>query len=289
MERTAKTTRIIPAVLPFFLAILCAPLSARTADPKLCRPVASVPLIISTSGIYCLSANLSFGKTRGTAIVINADNVTLDLTDRTLDGSAAGLSTKAAGISATGANVTIRNGIVRGFNVGLALTGSNATVRDLIAIQNKEVGISAAGPRSVIERNQILATGGAPVTNRIPAAVGIVTYGPGSLVRANVVSELQPPSIKPVTTIVYTAFGILVTGSQTTVLANVVGTTTRGQGGATAGIFSMSVDNAVTGNIVENFSHCVVIQDASTLYAQNTTIGCGIPYRGHGTAGSDNH
>ena len=49
---------------------------AETID---CTAITSPPYVIATQGVYCLTGNLSTSITTGSAIEIQANNVTLDL------------------------------------------------------------------------------------------------------------------------------------------------------------------------------------------------------------------
>ena len=96
---------------------------ASAGAPDNCQIISSVPFTISSSGHYCLTGNLGTSATTGAAISITANNVTLDFQGFRLGGLGAGPDTEAAGVSAIGRrNITVRNGVVRGFAVGIALT-----------------------------------------------------------------------------------------------------------------------------------------------------------------------
>lgn len=130
-------------------------------------PPSSWPFAITTSGSYRLTANM-LAPAASSAIVITANNVTLDLNGFTV--SQGGLVTPcspdtttgygstcagAAGpvlISATGRNITIKNGIVtNGPGAGIVLDGGlptvtqSATFEDLKVTGNRGDGIVAAG------------------------------------------------------------------------------------------------------------------------------------------------
>ena len=48
--------------------------------------ITSVPYTINSPGLYCLAGNLDFSSTSGTAILVNASDVTLDLMGFSLTG-----------------------------------------------------------------------------------------------------------------------------------------------------------------------------------------------------------
>jgi hypothetical protein len=91
--------------------------------------ITSLPATITAQGIYCLTGNLATSQSSGIAITINANNV------------------------------TIKNGIVRGFYYGINLTGSGAVVQDMLADSNTFIGIDVNGLGALVEHNQIVNTG----------------------------------------------------------------------------------------------------------------------------------
>ena len=103
--------------LLFMVAI---PISAYGVDGqiKIAQTAATTfPITINESGSYVLTSNLTV--TTGNAININADNVTLDLNGHGIYGPGTGTG---YGISAVNCyNITIKNGIVRGFYFGIYL------------------------------------------------------------------------------------------------------------------------------------------------------------------------
>ena len=105
-----------------------------------CTPITSLPATIDTQGLHCLTGNLATSQTSGNAIEITANNVTLDLNGWKVGGQGAGAGTQAGGISSAAVNVTVRNGIVRGFSIGISLTGRGAVVRDMLVDQNTQYG-----------------------------------------------------------------------------------------------------------------------------------------------------
>jgi len=103
------------------------------------------PITINESGSYVLTSNLTV--TTGNAININADNVTLDLNGHGIYGPGTGTG---KGISAVNRyNITIKNGIVRGFSFGIYLyndadhKGAGHRIEGIQASNNGSHGISA--------------------------------------------------------------------------------------------------------------------------------------------------
>src|SRR5262245_47728812 len=109
---------------PLVIALITVTLGASPARGETvnCTPITSLPAVITVQGIYCLTGNLNTAITSGTAITIDANNVVLDLNGFKLGGLAAGPGTLAFGIRAVNrANITIKNGTVRGFFYGISL------------------------------------------------------------------------------------------------------------------------------------------------------------------------
>src|SRR5689334_8097736 len=101
---------------------------------------------IFTPGVWCFSKNVDYSDTSGSAIMIQADNVTLDCRGFVLDGSSAGANTLAWGINGAGANITVRNCVVRGFKLGITI-GSTPRgaqlIEDNLLEDNRTIGIFA--------------------------------------------------------------------------------------------------------------------------------------------------
>ena len=267
-------------LLPFLLAGLTTAVQAETIN---CTPITSLPATIDTQGVYCLTGNLATSQTSGNAIEITANNVTLDLNGWKLGGQGAGTGTQAYGIYSGAVNVTVRNGIVRGFRRGVWLTGRGGTVQGITADQNTTEGIVVSGQGSVVQGNQVVDTGGSTLAANVNAT-GILAQGSGSLVQNNLVSGLAATGSGSDHGIYFYS-----TASQSTARGNVVSDTAPPVGGSSFGILMTGTSAvAVSNNIVTNFTLCVdYADDATGTYSRNTTISCDTKYFG-GTAGSGN-
>ena len=264
-------TRLSPLLL---IATLATPVQAETIN---CTPITSLPATISTQGLYCLTGNLATSQTAGNVILITANNVTLDLNGWKIGGQGAGTGTHSIGIYSGAVNVTVKNGIVRGFYIGIDLAGRGAVVQDMLVDQNTVYGIVATGQGAVIEHNQVVDTGGATYTDNIDA-YGIEANGPGSTVSNNVVSGLTATGTG-------NEWGIYVFSANSTVRDNVVSDTVQPTGGGTSyGIWQYQ-SNAVN-NTVSNFA-TGIYTNISGIYAHNTVYNCTTNYTG-GTAGAGN-
>lgn len=257
--------------LVLLMATLATSVQAETIN---CTPITTLPATITAQGIYCLTGNLATSQSSGNAITINAPNVTIDLNGWKIGGQGAGTGTQAYGIYSTANNIIIKNGIVRGFYVGINLTGSGAVVLDMLADSNTYAGIYVTGLGALVEHNQVVNTGGSTITNGV-SAVGIEANGNSSTVSDNMVSGITATGTA-------SEAGIGVVGSYSTVRNNVVSNTALPSLGTSAGI-NMSEGIALN-NTVSNF---VVGISSNGIYAYNTVYGCDNDFLG-GTAGAGN-
>lgn len=165
-----------------FAAVGCS--GVAFAQPNGCMHVTSVPATLSEPGRYCLVGPLSVEHATGIAIKIATDDVELDLNGYTLSGIAAGSDTEAFGIASKGTrNITVKNGTVEGFFIGVELERTQRgvgfqgghLVEDLRLIENRATGIRVNVPGVTVRRNQILNTG-SPDSN----AIGILVQSKGT-------------------------------------------------------------------------------------------------------------
>lgn len=213
-----------------FVVTVAVSLGAQRADAETvkCTAVTAAPAVIATPGVYCLTQSLVTNLASGTAISINANNVVLDLNGYRLANSTAGPGTTAVGVSASGRqNVTIRNGIVRGFFTAISLTdgGNPATtkgyiVEEILADANTSTGMRIEGAGSIVRNNRAVATGG--TTTSVNADVwAIVVQGAGTTVANNEVD-----TVTGVGTGISTAIGVGTAGGF--VVNNRISRTSRG-------------------------------------------------------------
>ena len=262
-------TRLSPLLL---IATLATPVQAETIN---CTPITSLPATISTQGVYCLTGNLATNITDGYAIEITANNVTLDLNGWKLGGQGAGTGTIATGIYSGAVNVTVKNGIVRGFYFGIDLEGRGAVVQDMLVDQNTSVGIFVGDLGALVEHNQVVDTGGSTYSANEPA-LGIVAIDT-STVSNNVVSGVTATGGNDET-------GIYIGQPNSTVRDNVVSDTARPTGGG--GSYGIEQYGSIAvHNTVSNFDFG--IYNTSGIYSNNTAYNCTTAYSG-GTAGAGN-
>jgi hypothetical protein len=252
--------------LPSFAALalglaVAAPAAAETVN---CTPVTSVPVTITTSGLHCLTDNLTFQGQSGAAITIQANRVVLDLNGHTLQGPASG---QAIGIHVSdSAHAIVRNGQVWGFYVGIfsAYPALFTTIEDLRihAIANA-AGIDSRAQGDIIRRNVVLF--GSP---------GIKATG------------LEPRILDNDVLLAY-GHGIDVSGNMSFVEGNRV---TRG--GSATGMAGIHVGSNLTSLVVRNrvlgkFSTCYQM-GSSGKYRENLASACTVSYSG-GTNVGDNY
>jgi hypothetical protein len=252
--------------------------SPSQAETINCTPVTSLPATISTQGIFCLTANLATNISSGIAIEITANNVTLDLNGWKVGGQAAGTGTTATGIYSTAANVTIKNGIVRGFLYGIHLLGRGAVVRDMLIDQNTTIGIHVDGEGALIEHNRVVDTGGNTVGGNVNVfGVYAISSSVGARISNNTVSGLTATNAGY-------EYGIYASGADSTVRDNVVSDSAKPTGGGTS--YGIYQDQSIAvNNTVSNFD--IGLNNTGGIYAHNTVYNCTTAYSG-GTAGAGN-
>jgi len=127
---------------------------------------ADLPYVIGTPGRYCFAGNLNYAATTTQAILIWADNVTLDLRGYQLEGRGAGSATYTPGVSVVErGHVTIRNGTIRGFHYGVIFNDGprnlNNTIEDLQILDSAYTALYVGwGSSHVIRRVRVDNTGG---------------------------------------------------------------------------------------------------------------------------------
>ncbi len=217
-----------------------------------CTAITSLPATISASGVYCMMQNLGTNITSGAAITITANNVTFNMNGFRLGGSTAGSTTQATGILAfERRNITIRNGTIRGFKVGMEFgegtpdKSSGHLIENMLLDRLTSVGIRIQGTGIQIRNNTIVdidSTGPAgilPVNGITAADVS------NSVIEGNFISRLISSS---------QTFGIIIGSSRN---INVFGNTIQQiQGGNQASGIAINVGSlgniAIQRNTIQN-------------------------------------
>ncbi|MDE2235662.1 MAG: hypothetical protein KGL13_02865 [Gammaproteobacteria bacterium] len=257
------------------MSILATSIQAETIN---CTPITALPATITAQGIYCLTHKLGTNMTSGAAITINANNVTIDLNGWKVDDGAAGNGTGAYGISSSYDNVTIKNGIVRGFYVGIYLAGSGDVVQDVLADTNYYVSLWFNGPGALAEHNQVVNSGNSSSSGS--STWGIYAGGDGTTISNTIVSGVTAEGGG-------TAYGIVNNGVGGTVRNNVVSNAALPGSGTSYGISAGagSAGSIVTNNSVNIFVTGIALING--IYSFNTVNGCTTAFSG-GTAGAAN-
>ena len=173
MDRTLPPIRtLLSAALLLAAALpIAAPIAAQgrpSALPGSCTAIEELPTVITEPGVYCLNRDHALDLFGGSAIEIQADHVTIDLQDHTIDNSAAGPGTIAPGISSfEQSHIVLRNGSLVGFERGVDLAaatfGSQHSVGHLVEglriIDSGTAGMRIAGNHSVVRGNFVRDSG----------------------------------------------------------------------------------------------------------------------------------
>ena len=186
------TAKLAATLLVLLASVLGA---APTRAETVCTAITALPAVITVQGVYCFTGDLSTAMGSGPAIDIQTNNVTLDLNGFKLGGLAAGPGTTALGIRAINRqNITIRNGTIRGFLVGINLAtiisaSQGHVVEDIRADQNTSLGIFVTALNSIIRNNLVVATGGTTIYGTNADAAGISVHADGTRVLNNDVMD----------------------------------------------------------------------------------------------------
>jgi len=253
--------------------------SSASAEVVDCTPIETLPVVITSQGIYCLKHDLATSITSGTAILVNTNNVTIEMNGFKLGGLGGGTSTTTFGIASYNRqNVTVRNGTVRGFynNVYL-LGGLGHIVEDLRLDGARGNGLFLAGTNLIARNNFITNTGEGAGSS----AAGIyVDSGYYLSITGNIIGSVSETSSSNGIRVEYTEQsaiesneihgiigggtknGIYIGNGVRNVLRNNIVTTSTGSTGI--GAYSSNdacVGNAVTGTFVTPLTGCEVSRD----------------------------
>jgi len=214
-------------------------------EPRIPISKADLPLTISESGSYYL---IKDANTVGTAITVEADNVTIDLMNYSLIGHGAA-DTYGIYMSSR-KNVEIRNGTIRGFDFGIMEhihLGRGHRVINVRAVSNGRSGIWLGGQQHLVK-------GCTANSNGISATAGVegINVGHHSIVTDNVVCG-NGQSATFVTPFPSASVSGIATGYGSTVTGNMV--CLNGSSATASGTLGVAGVNAgggctITGNTV---------------------------------------
>lgn len=265
------------------------------AETTACMEITTIPTMITTQGVHCLKAPIGInpGLMSGTAIDVMVNNVVIDFNGFKLGNKDAGTATTATGIRGVDRdNVTIKNGIIRGFARGISFevtslvvpsTSSGIVVEDMIVDDSTVEGIWVEGTGHTVQRNRVLNTGGSTATD--PGdSIGIYAAGPNHRILYNDVTEVllqgSPTGIFVSAGNGSVALGNRITNAEQLLSESVVTLSDGITVGSSIGVF-------VTGNHISNYQHGIHFSTASGIYSNNKLFGMDTNYTG-GTDGGNN-
>jgi hypothetical protein len=141
-------------MLPLLLLLLLPRLAL--AETTLGTAITALPAKITKAGVYHLTKDLAYTPTSGAAIEIETTDVIIDLNAHEILGVSGSTGVYASDQS----RIVIKNGTIRGFQVGVNLTANNSVVTGILATNNFEVGITVTGNNIQISNNRVCNTGG---------------------------------------------------------------------------------------------------------------------------------
>ncbi|MDG6347722.1 right-handed parallel beta-helix repeat-containing protein [Luteimonas sp. 8-5] len=156
---------------------LAAPAQAAEPAPDCTGYIERAPAKIDQPGTWCLANDISYMGNLGSAILVEADDATVDCTQHKIIGNGGGHVTSHGVHLSARRGVTVKNCYITGFQYGVIAIGDGGrgnVIEDNRVVGNHFVGIYAAGDHSIVQRNEVSDTGGATFS---PLALGIMTKG----------------------------------------------------------------------------------------------------------------
>jgi hypothetical protein len=149
----------------FFGVFAIATLAASSFEQTV---IQSLPYTISAPGTYVLGSNFIWPLATGQAITITKNNVTLDFGGHFI--AYIGTPTSNIAVEVVGGNVTIQNGVIFNFRVGIEfnypqntpLFVSSGNIVQNLRLTNNIFGVLSQGAganSSIIRNNQVIGTG----------------------------------------------------------------------------------------------------------------------------------
>lgn len=244
----------------FCFASPAAPARADSRDShhEACTPIARVPFTASVSGRYCLAGDLtlhhqaSFGaRLRApAAIKVLADDVVIDFRGHTLEDNTLGIATNA--LAVLGVNrrrITVRNGSLRGFFIGVAFvgTGEAHVVESMHFEKNRYAAVSLEGIRDYVIRDNVLLRTGHGNSYYTPH--GLLVSGRGTISNNSIVDVF--PNVFPSTRT--GTEGIGVKDGEVTIDRNTLSNAAVPEGESFGIRVSRRATAVITNNTIENF------------------------------------
>ena len=300
----------------FTATTLCAVImlfsSSAEAETTQCTPITTIPTIITTQGVYCLTGNLAGKLDSGNAIEITTNNVTIDFNGYKLGNLAAGPGTSATGVNAVDRkNITLRNGTIRGFYHGIRLfasgtsTASGHVVEDMRMDGNTYLGMKVYGNGAIVRNNQVVNTGGSTVNSGafaiyVIGAMGATivnnnisnTFSNGSgLVYALTVDINSQGSIVKNNRIINTSSGsgnifpVYMNSAPVMMEENYISGTTST--GTRYGVYAMGYNNTIANNRITDTDTGIFCLDTSTRIRDNLSNNVTTGYIGCSSQGNN--
>jgi hypothetical protein len=243
-----------------------APGRAVADETTFCKAyITTLPYTITQQGHYCFNRNLTAAFPISTAITIQSDFVVLDLNGFKLQytGSVNDGTPKTGVYAENRKNLVIRNGTLVGCTHGVTLyeftAGGSANHRlEDLQIMEGQMPVLVDGASNVVRRCVFR-----NIRFGLPASAGIAAIflrGSGGLVSGNVIDGVPGNGI-------HQTYGIRAQGLRHVLEDNVVSAVTQSSGPGGIGLF---------------------MDDASSIYRDNTVLATAVPYSG-GTPVGDNH
>jgi hypothetical protein len=136
------------------------------AETTKCTPIdlTYLPYVISAPGSYCLTQDYFVVAKSTPAIAVKSSDVVIDLNGHTLETlHTPGTMPRAIEVRApTGpsiGNITIRNGVLRRFYIGVEVAGDDVTVEDVVVDKTNGIGIELEGVDDTVRRCEARAMG----------------------------------------------------------------------------------------------------------------------------------
>lgn len=231
------------------VGVLSALSFAAHAETTLCTEVVP-PVTITAPGIYCLFHDYALSLATGAAITVNASNVVIDFNGHRIGNMGGGSANSAYGVRSYNSstfqgyqNLTIRNGVIRGFGFGVVADGVGSQghlVEDMLLDRNLTIGVGLFAAGSVVRGNRVVATG--TISTRNSWTVGIVVSGDTSVVANNEV--LDTVGAQEVMGIQVAGPGIVVSGNRVTKLA-------AGSGYSEYGVWASGVGHVSNNSVID--------------------------------------
>lgn len=216
------------------------------AEPRTVIPGGTGLYTISTSGSYVLGGDL-ISTSGTTALIINVADVTLDLNGFAVRSTLTSGGSSGIVISSAGDRVTMRNGRVLGFAIGVVASGTNVLLEDLQISGARLFGISSTAANFTARRCVVQNIGIGSSTTETNDSRGISLAADFATVEGCIVSQVFTA------TLTRTAYGIL-------------------QGSGTGGVM-------IIGNRVISCANGIRLNTSPNIVAANNIItGCATPW-----------